>query len=60
MKICQFLIGVLHRTSLYMARSVQIIKLFSDEARAEFFNFSYYLFYSISQIKKFGGLANMP
>jgi hypothetical protein len=41
-----------------MARSVQIIKLFSDEARAEFFNFSYYLF-SISQIKKFGGLANM-
>jgi len=24
-----------------MARSVQIMKLFSDEARAEFFNFSY-------------------
>tara|TARA_R110002073_G_scaffold267693_1_gene430942 strand:- start:212 stop:340 length:129 start_codon:yes stop_codon:yes gene_type:complete len=42
-----------------MGRSVQIIKIFSDEARAEFFNFSYY-FFSISQIKKFGGLANMP
>ena len=27
-----------------MARSVQIMKLLSDEARAEFFNFSYYLF----------------
>ena len=42
-----------------MARSVQITKLFSDYTRAEFFNFSYYIF-SISQIKKFGGLANMP
>jgi hypothetical protein len=31
-------------TSLYMARSVQIIQLVSDEARAEFLNFSYYLF----------------
>jgi len=46
-------------TSLYMARSVQIMKIFSDVARAEFFNFSYYIF-SISQIKKFGGLANIP
>jgi len=27
-----------------MARSEQIMKIFSDEARAEFFNFSYYLF----------------
>ncbi len=51
--------SALQVTSLYMARSVQIRKLFSDEARAEFFNFSYYLF-SISQIKKFGGLANIP
>lgn len=42
-----------------MARSLQIIKLFSDEARAKFFNFSYYLF-SISKIKKFGELANIP
>jgi hypothetical protein len=33
-----------------MARSVQIMKLFSDEARAEFLNFSYYLFLLISQI----------
>jgi hypothetical protein len=35
----------LQRTSLYMARIVQIKQLFSDEARAEFLNFSYYLFY---------------
>jgi hypothetical protein len=42
-----------------MARSVQIMTLFSDEARAEFFNFTYY-FFSIGQIKKFGGLANIP
>lgn len=34
-----------------MARSVQIMKLISDEARAEFFNFSYYLFFSISKLK---------
>lgn len=40
-----------------MARSVQISELFSNEARAKLFNFSYYLF-SISQIKKIGGLAN--
>jgi hypothetical protein len=33
-----------------MARSVQIKQLLSDEARAEFLNFSYYLFFSISQI----------
>ena len=42
-----------------MARSVQIMKLFSDEARAEFFNLPYF-FFSISQIKKFGELANIP
>jgi len=47
-------------TSLYMARSVQIKQLVSDEARAEFLNFSYFLFLLISQIYKFGGLANMP
>ena len=41
-----------------MARSVQIKQLLSDEARAEFFNFLI-IFFSISQIKKFGGLANM-
>jgi hypothetical protein len=29
---------------------VQIKQLVSDEARAEFLNFTYYLFYSISQI----------
>jgi hypothetical protein len=29
---------------MYMARSVQIKQLVSDEARAEFLNFSYYLF----------------
>jgi hypothetical protein len=33
-----------------MARSVQIKQLVSDEAQAEFLNFSYYLFFSISQI----------
>jgi len=33
-----------------MARSVQIKQLISDEARAEFLNFSYYLFLLISQI----------
>ena len=43
-----------------MARSVQIMKLFSDEVRAEFFNFLIIFSVSISQIKKFGGLANMP
>jgi hypothetical protein len=43
-----------------MARSVQIKQLVSDEARAEFLNFSYLLFLLISQIYKFGGLANMP
>jgi hypothetical protein len=37
-------------TSLYMARSVQIKQLVSDEARAEFLNFSYYLLLLISQI----------
>jgi hypothetical protein len=31
-------------TSLYMARSVQIKQLVSDEARAEFLNFTIYLF----------------
>jgi hypothetical protein len=34
----------------YMARSVQIKQLVSDEARAEFLNFTYYLFLLISQI----------
>ena len=38
-------------TSLYMARSVQIIKIFSDQARAEFFNFSYYLFFQKAKFK---------
>jgi hypothetical protein len=33
-----------------MARSVQIKQLLSDEARAKFLNFSYYIFFSISQI----------
>ena len=42
-----FIYFILCTTVLYMARSVQIMKIFSDEARAEFFNFSYY-FFSIS------------
>jgi hypothetical protein len=33
-----------HTTFLYMARSVQIKQLVSDEARAEFLNFTVYLF----------------
>jgi len=32
-------------TLLYMARSLQIKQLVLDEARAEFLNFSYYLFF---------------
>ena len=53
------IVFILRTTVLYMARSVQIMKLFSDEARAEFFNLPYF-FFSISQIKKFGELANIP
>jgi hypothetical protein len=34
-----------------MARSVQIKQLLSDEARAEFLNFSYYFFFNKPNLK---------
>ncbi|AGC77941.1 hypothetical protein LX97_03385 [Nonlabens dokdonensis] len=42
-----------------MKRRVEKDAIVSDYTQAEFFNFSYYLFFLISQIKKFDGLANM-
>ena len=53
--MCQFLIGVLHRTVLYMARSVQISNYFSVKHEPNFLIFLLF-FFLISQTKKFGGL----
>ncbi|WP_146035286.1 hypothetical protein [Formosa algae] len=46
-------------TVLYMARSVQKGTIFSVKHNPNFLIF-FYLIFSKSQIKKFGGLANKP
>jgi len=47
-------------TCLYMTSSVQVSEYFSATQQAKSFVFCFYLFFSKSQIKRFGDLPNIP